>query len=413
MSPRGTHNRCAASSGEVDPFASPSAGGGERDPSEPPLAGARAGSVAALGVVLLFTAVLFGAAPLYVAGLALVLLAALSALWMALVARGLGVRRSLEVHRVVEGEALTVVLDVRCGRLPLPPGRVRDRELGLDEALPAGRARARLHTQVRFSRRGLRSPGPVHVTVRDPLGLAVRELEVTERAGEEVLVLPSVHPVVSSRGGARGQRRRVRARTADAAAATDLDGVGALQEGTPASRIFWPSVARGGAPLERRMVAEGDGRPLVVLDPRGGDEEAVDAAVRATASLAVALARAGGCAVLLPGDRRPTLLEPSLSAWPHLHARLAVVGAIAGPRPGAAAVRGGTVIHVAARPLARPPRAAGAGRSAAARLLVIPGAPPPAAPRGARAAFTVAGCTGYDLTPRRPARDRIPREAVA
>ncbi|MBA2766579.1 MAG: hypothetical protein H0U33_06340, partial [Solirubrobacterales bacterium] len=123
--------------------------------------------MAALGVVLLFTAVLFGAAPLYVAGLALVLLAALSALWMALVARGLGVRRSLEVHRVVEGEALTVVLDVRCGRLPLPPGRVRDRELGLDEALPAGRARARLHTQVRFSRRGLRSPGPVHVTVRD------------------------------------------------------------------------------------------------------------------------------------------------------------------------------------------------------------------------------------------------------
>jgi uncharacterized protein (DUF58 family) len=370
--------------------------------------------VAALGVVLLATAALFGAAPLYVAGLALVLLAALSALWMALVARGLGVRRSLEAHRVVEGEALTVVLDVRCGRLPLPPGRVRDRELGLDEALPAGRARARLHTQVRFSRRGLRSPGPVHVTVRDPLGLAVRELEVTERTGEEVLVLPSVHPVVSSRDGARGQRRRVGARTADAAAATDLDGVGALQEGTPASRIFWPSVARGGAPLERRMVAEGDGRPLVVLDPRGGvDEEAVDAAVRATASLAVALARAGGCAVLLPGDRRPTLLEPSLSAWPHLHARLAVVGATAAPRRGAAGGRRGIVIHVVARPVARPPRSAGSGRSTAAALLVIPGVPPPAAPCGARVAFTVAGCTGYDLTARRPAPGRAPRETVA
>ncbi|MCP9491155.1 MAG: DUF58 domain-containing protein [Solirubrobacteraceae bacterium MAG38_C4-C5] len=320
----------------------------------------------------------------------------------------------MEVHRVVEGEALAVDLDVRCGRLPLPPGRVRDPVLGLDEPLPAGRARARLRTQVRFTRRGRRRLGPVRVAVRDPLGLAARELEVADSAGEEVLVLPGVHPVVSTREGAHGKRRRrAGARNADAAAATDLDGVGALQEGTPASRIFWPSVARGGAPLERRMVAEGDGRPLVVLDPRGGDEEAVDAAVRATASLAVALARAGGCAVLLPGDRRPTLLEPSLSAWPHLHARLAVVGAIAGPRPGAAAGRGGTIIHVAARPPARPPRAAGAGRSAPARLLVIPGTPPPAAPPGARGAFTVAGCTGYDLTARRPVRGRTPREAVA
>jgi len=363
--------------------------------------------------LLLATAALFGAAPLYVGGLALMLLAGISALWMTIVARGLRVDRCVETQRVVEGEALAVVLDVRCGRLPLPPGRVRDPVLGLDEPLPAGRARARLRTQVRFPRRGRRRLGPVRFAVRDPLGLAARELEVADSAREDVLVLPGVHPVVSMREGTHGKRRRAGARSADAAAATDLDGVGALQEGTPASRIFWPSVARGGAPLERRMVAEGDGRPLVVLDPRGGDEEAVDAAVRATASLAVALARAGGCAVLLPGDRRPTLLEPSLSAWPHLHARLAVVGAIAGPRPGAAAVRGGTVIHVAARPLARPPRAAGAGRSAAARLLVIPGAPPPAAPRGARAAFTVAGCTGYDLTPRRPARDRIPREAVA
>ena len=369
--------------------------------------------MAALGALLLATAVLLGAAPLYVGGLALVLLAAMSALWMALVAHGLRVRRRVKVHRVVEGEALAVDLEVRCGRLPLPPGRVRDPVLGLDEALPAGRARARLGAEVRFPRRGRRRLGPVRVAVRDPLGLAARELEVADSAGEEVLVLPGVHPVVSTREGAHGKRRRARARSADGAAATDLDGVGALREGTPASRIFWPSVARGGAPLERRMVAESDGHPLVVLDPGGGDEEAVDAAVRATASLAVALARAGGCAVLLPGDRRPTPLEPSLSDWPHLHARLAVIGAIAGPRPGAAAGRRAVIIHVAARPLARPPRAAGAGRSAAARLLVIPGTPPAAAPPGARAAFTVAGCTGYDLTPHRPARGRAPREVVA
>jgi len=373
-------------------------------------AGPRAGSVAALGALLLATAALFGAVPLYVGGLALMLLAGTSVLWMALVARCLRVHRRVEVDRVVEGEALAVELDVRCGRLPLPAGRVRDPVLGLDEALPAGRARARLNTHLRFARRGRRPLGPVRVAVRDPLGLAARELDVADSTGEEVLVLPGVHPVVSAREDAHGKRRRAGARRAHAAAATELDGVGPLREGTPSSRIFWPSVARGGAPLERRMVAEGDGRPLVVLDLGGGDEEAVDAAVRAAASLAVALARTGGCAVLLPGDRRPTLLEPSLAAWPNLHARLAVVGTIAAPRPGAAVGRGGALIHVAARPLARLPKT---GRSAARRLLVVPGTPPSTVPAGARAAFTVAGCTGYDLTPRRPTPGRAPGEVVA
>ena len=49
------------------------------------------------------------------------------------------------------------------------------------------------------------------------------------------------------------------------------------------------------------------------------------AAVRACASLAVHLARHGGCALLLPGDRRPVTLDPELAGWPHLHARLALV----------------------------------------------------------------------------------------
>lgn len=379
--------------------------------SSPRGEGPRAGCVAALGALLLAIAAAFGAAPLYVGGLVLVVLAGLGALWVVLAARGLRVRRCVGVHRVVEGEALVVDLEVRCGHMPLPPGRIRDPALGVDEALPAGRARARLRAQVRFARRGRRHLGPVHVTVSDPLGLAARAYEVADGAREEVLVLPSLHPVVAVRAGGHPQRRRAGARGPDAAATTELDGVGALQEGTPAARIFWPSLARGGAPLERRMVAEGDARPLVVLDPRGSDE-AVDAAVRAAASLAVALARAGGCAVLLPGDRRPTLLEPSLSAWANLHARLAVVGATAAPRPGATADRQGAVIHVVARPLARAPRGVGTGRSTAARLLVMPGLPPPATPPAARVAFTVAGCTGYDLAARR-ASGRARRTIVA
>ena len=101
------------------------------------------------------------------------------------------------------------------------------------------------------------------------------------------------------------------------AAELDLDGLRPYREGTPASRIHWPAVARSGEMLERRLTADADSAPLVVLDaPRPPSEEALDMAVRAAASLCVHLARRRACALLLPGDRRPTALAPDLAAWP-------------------------------------------------------------------------------------------------
>lgn len=385
-------------------------------PGEKPAAlapsGARAGPVGALGGALLAIALLFDAEPLYVPGLALLMLPGFTLLWIAAVARGLRARRSLDVHRVVEGEALEVRLEVSSGHLPLPPCQVLDPCGGIDEPLPAGRSRARLRTEVRFPRRGRRTLGPVRVAVRDPLGLGGREVEVPDGAGEEVLVLPAVHPLRSPPEGARGERRRAGAQATAVSAGTEMDGVGSLREGTPASRIFWPSMARGGEPLERRTVAEGDARPLVVLDLGGAEEEAADASVRAAASLAVALARAGGCAVLLPGDRRPTDLGPGLRSWSRLHARLAV--ATGGPPLADSATgRHGPLVVVCARPVQRPPRALGHASTGARRLLVVPGTPPATPPAGARAVFTLAGCTGYDITSRRAGPGRARREAAA
>ena len=117
--------------------------------------------------------------------------------------------------------------------------------------------------------------------------------------------------------------------------------------------------------MERRLRSDGDTRPLVVLDPRRpAREEDLDAAVRAAASLCVHLARAGGCALLLPGDRRPTVLESTLIGWPHLHVRLALVDDRAGPE------RGGAGLAPRAAALRRRPppgaRAAGAGPRASA-----------------------------------------------
>ena len=87
------------------------------------------------------------------------------------------------------------------------------------------------------------------------------------------------------------------------AAEFEVDGLRPYREGSPASRIHWPALARSGEMHERRMVAGAEATPLVVLDAElPDDQEALDRAVRAAASLCVHLAPGSGCSVLLPGS---------------------------------------------------------------------------------------------------------------
>ena len=115
-------------------------------------------------------------------------------------------------------------------------------------------------------------------------------------------------------------------------------------------------------------------------------------AVRAAASLCVHLARASGCAVLLPGDRRPVEIGHDMGAWPGVHVRLA-----AGRRVPAAPCRQLSRREAARCSGSRPPPS-GARR---ARSSACPQARATwcrrASCRGPRAAFAVAGCTGYLL----------------
>ncbi len=359
-------------------------------------------TTARLGLALLAAAALFDAAPLYVPAIALLVLPALSVAWVRTGARGLRVERRIAARRVVEGEPLGVEL-VLGARVALPACTVEDPLLERPMGVRGGGHRtATLRVAARFARRGRRTLAPPSVVVRDPFGLAERS--VRGASVDEILVLPRVEPVLDP-GDARGEAgelaRRVRPGIAQAAE-VDVDGLRPYREGAPASRIHWAALARTGELVERRLRPEGDTRPLVVLDARAaaGEEgiEQLDAAVRAAASLCVHLARAGGCGLLLPGDRRPAPLEPGLAGWPHLHARLAVVPAGGAPSVAALAVRRGPILYVAARPLARPPRALlhapGAGR-----FLVVP-----AILSGWRPAFDVAGCHGYDLAPARAGR---------
>lgn len=350
-------------------------------------------SAACVGVALGLAAWGFDAEPLWVAAGALIALPLLAVVWVVLAARRATVTRTLGARRVQEGEEVPVRIEVRAAGLPFPGGEVRDALVRRPVELRAGGRGVRIDARARFDRRGVHRLTRSRVTVSDPLGLCGR-LVPGVRDEAELLVLPRIEPVLSSTaGGETGRRARGRV---TGLAATELDGVGALRDGTPASRVYWHAVARGGDPLERRFRPDGDGRPLIALDPRSpGSTEDLDAAVRAAASLAVHLAGEGGCWLLLPDSRRPVAIEPSLGSWPALHARLALVTDRAAPALAELAGRRGAIVLVSARRRDRPPAALRHGGSSP--VLVIPGALP-----GRRASFTVAGCTGYATG--RPAR---------
>jgi hypothetical protein len=114
-------------------------------------------------------------------------------------------------------------------------------------------------------------------------------------------------------------------------------------------------------------------------------------AVRAAGSLCVHLARTSGCAILLPGERRPVEIGHDMGAWPAVHVRLALVEP--GPPPSAAALtpRGGAVLWVTAADLVTAPRALDR-MPAAARFVVCP-----SPPRRAPVIFEVAGCRGCKI----------------
>ena len=352
-------------------------------------------ATAALGVALCLAGGTFDTVSLYVPGVALTAIAVGSTAWVLLAAQGARIVREAGPHTVVEEEPYPLRIEVSSGMLPPPGGELIEPLLGWPVPI-AGRWSRRVRINVRFSRRGRRVLEPGRLVIRDPLRLFSRE--IVDRGGEEVLVLPRISPVTAPGGGGAGAGEQggrgidpgVMGRRLDASIAElEIDGLRPYREGAPASRIHWPTVARRGEILERRLVAELDAAPLIVVDPSApSGEEGLDMAVRAAASLCVHLAREGGCAILLAGERRPIEITHDMGAWPAIHVRLALVEP--GPPPSSASLgpRGGAVIWVTGADLRRAPRAL-ERLPAGARLLVSPTALP-----GVKPLFEVAGCTG-------------------
>jgi len=340
----------------------------------------------AAGATMVLVGLLFDVYALMLPGLALVALAVGAAVWVSAAAHGASVDRELPGDRVQEEERWPVRIAVRRGLVPPPRAELADPLLGAP-GTPLAPRRPRVRVDVRFGHRGRRRLEGSRVLIHDPLWLAVRELR--GEAGE-VLVLPRTEPVLAgdARGGASGAATAP-GRLEASGAELEMDALRPYRPGTAASRIHWPTVARTGEMVERRLVAEGDERPVVALDARRPTSpEALDRAVRATASLVLHLGRAGGCGLLLPGERRPLELARDLAAWPAVHARLAAVEETSRPPVLEAVGRRGAVYWVSAGDGGAPPAL---GRAQAAERFLVT---PETAARDGRTAFTVAGCVG-------------------
>jgi hypothetical protein len=390
-------------------------------------------SVIRLGTALLLAGALFDSPSLYVPGAALPALAAGFYAWVRLAARGVKVRRAPGPATAVEGEPYPLRVEIERGRLPLPGGELRDP--ALDRPLALGSNPPRLLTEsIRMGRRGRRTLAATTIAIRDPLRLWEHEVK---GAGEaEILVLPRTEPVRApgegnghdgrlgglgsdGEGGDRGTGPR------SAALASEIDGVRPHEDGVPASRIHWRTVARSGELFDRVLVPGSESSHAVVMDAGGAlDADALDRAVRAAASLCLHLAPMGGCALYLPGGARPLLIDQRLGGWPQAHGALALVEA--GESDSAAdakrssrwddsaadakrssrmevAVRGGhrgLSVWVRGAPEA-PDRRELARAASSASHLVAPVEVP-----GLAASFRVSGCIGYSLRgARRPSAE--------
>ena len=371
----------------------------------------RAAAAVVAGLALILVALLFDASPLFVPGIAITLLGVVAPVWVSLAARGATIERKLDSERVIEEEPIEATIEVTRGHWGLPGAAVVDPLAGEPVSirgpmsLLSGGTVASVRIVASFPRRGLRRVEPPTLIVSDALELA-RVVRLSASPPQELLVLPRTERVKWVPGAGEKWRRATGAAPIEPFGATEVDGLRPYRQGTPASRIHWPALARGAGLLERRLRADTETRPLVVVDARcDGPPEHLDAAVRAAASLALELGTRTGCGLLLPGEYRPLEIEPDLAAWPVAHARLALIEG--GPEtraPGLApGARSAQVLYIAATSHARLPAGlASAGVRAA--IVVLPKAL--ATQPSHEASFEVAGCLGFVVGAGRRVRER-------
>lgn len=259
------------------------------------------------GIALLLAAALLGSVGLFAFALGLQVLVTASLAATVLGARRVVVERSVDQAEVVEGRPITLRFRVRgLGTLPVH-AEVRGED-GTWQRLERDSSR-----RCTIERPGAHLVGPSAVRVRDDLNLFASRCRT---AGDPAVVLVLPAPA--------GAGVHLIPQGVDPGGDPEPDGLQPYLRGTPAGRIHWPSVARAGEWQERRVITAPRGMPLVVVDLSGAPaDEAIGWTLRAAAGQIHGLARAGGCRVLLPGERQPIAVENLSEGWPAMHRRLA------------------------------------------------------------------------------------------
>lgn len=266
----------------------------------------RGGATWLLGFVLLLGAILLGSLALFAFALGLLVVVAGSLAATSVGARRIVIDRTVDQAEVLEGRPLTLRFKVH-GPRGLPVHAEVRGEDGAWRRLEGAPSR-----RCTIGRPGPHLIGPSDVRVRDDLCLFSRHLAVGDPTVVLVLPAPASVGIQQRPGGA------------DAGGDPEPDGLQPYSRGTPVGRIHWPSVARAGEWQERRVVTAPRGLPLVVVDLSGApSEEAIDWTLRAAAGQIHGLACAGGCRVLLPGERLPIPVTNVAEGWPAVHRRLA------------------------------------------------------------------------------------------
>ena len=257
------------------------------------------------GITLVLAGVIFGFRDLTRFGILLVALPMISAVLVRTRKTRMRIERHTQPERVAVGQDAHVTLsfeNVSTNTTPIFLAEERldyvlgDRPRFVVGRIPPGRVRA-IDYVVRSHLRGRHHLGPLGVQVQDPFGLANRNavLEGTT----DLVVLPAVHPLSSSRQPSSGVGSEGEQAHLIALHGEDDVTIRQYHDGDDLRRIHWPATARTGDLMVRQEDRPAQRRAIVLIDPRpsahggAGVSSSFEWAVTAAASVAVHLCESG------------------------------------------------------------------------------------------------------------------------
>ena len=281
----------------------------------------------ALGGVLYVAAWAFGSEPLYPVAVGLVLAGVLAWAWVRVLDQPMRLRRSVSTHEPVEGDDLTVTLELESDARVRPSSvRLIDRieKLGDFELTmrPSGRTLLARH-ELRHLPRGKYRYAGSHAVLEDPFGLAGTEIDLPGSGA--LLVYPRLVAIdaLFSEAGSRAQDgRRLLLRRPTG---FDLHSVREYEDGESLRKVHWPTTARRGQLMVKDLEDSPRDEVAVLLDAAAGvtagepPDSSFDMQVRAAGSILKVHARRGRRAVLVlnSAGRESQSLRDEESDWRH------------------------------------------------------------------------------------------------